>query len=385
MAQITKNNFADSLFNAIQVRADIIAEERSALINSVMVNADRSRVAETNKVISYVTPDAEIIDLQGPSVTPPQATTQDLDKKELEIDQFKTTMFRWSGEEAALVNQGNSYQDIRNDQMTQAMRGLRNHIERYINNELTKQAGYTVGTRGTTPFGANINVLADAMKILDDNGVPQDQATQTLVLNTTASTNMYKLNLLQQVNTSGDQALLRGGVLGDLFGYPVRKSAGPVTTGTITGYLVNGGNNNRGSTTLRVDTGTANIPAGVLLTIAGDSTIYRVSGPATSNGTATLNIFPALQQNASNNAAVTITGRTPNWLIHRPAAELAIRAPYVPPTGDGSQISMAVQDSLTGIVYDVRVFGGWFQTQVHISVAFGFKVWKPEFVVEVTG
>ena len=164
----------------------------------------------------------------SPSMTIPEGTDQTIDNKTMSLDNYVSVQIPWTGEDIKHVNNGPGFETIYGDQIKQAMRAITNKIEQDIALAAKQGASRAFGTAGTTPFASNFSEVAEVRQILVDNGCPTDGQI-SLVLNSTAGTKLRNLAQLQQVNTAGNQDLLRQGTLLDLQGLMLKESAGIVS------------------------------------------------------------------------------------------------------------------------------------------------------------
>jgi hypothetical protein len=261
-----------------------------------------------------------------------------------------------------------------------------NEIEVDLATAAYKAASRAYGTAGTTPFGSNFNDVAEIRQILVDNGMPID-GRATLVLNSRAGTKLRNLAQLQKANEAGGADLLRRGTLLDLQGLMLKESAGVQahTKGTGSGYLVNDASLGANETAIATDTGTGTILAGDVVTFAADSTNKYVVGTALSGGTFSLNAPGTRVAIADDNAITVGNSFTANVAFHQAALELAIRPPAMPNGGDAAVDSMIVQDPVSGLVFEIRVYKGFQKMIINVSAAWGVKAWKPEFIALLLG
>lgn len=377
-------NVLTDLAADIYVAADIVGRELTGASSSVIMNANGSdRAALNDTVRSHFTRQATAVNV-SPSMTVPEGTDQTVDNKTLSITKQRAVQIPWTGEDMRHVNNGSGFETIYGDQISQAMRTLANEIEGDILTEAYQNASRAVGTAGTTPFGSNFNLVAQARQILVDNGTPMD-GQSTIVLNTLAGTNLRSLAQLQKANEAGGDQLLRQGTLLDLQGLMLKESAGVQdhTQGTGANFVTNG-TFAVGDTAIDIDGGTGTILAGDVITFNGDDNKYVVAS-ALSGGTVTI-AEPGLQQSLADGVAVTVgDDYTGNVAFHRNAIELAMRAPAVPQGGDVADDSMIVQDPFSGLVFEIRSYKGYRKAMFEVATAFGVKAWKPSFIAAVLG
>ena len=380
MANVLTNLAAD-IFKA----ADVVGRELVGFIPAVTINADGSeRVAKGDVVRASFTRAASPVDVSE-AMTIPEGTDQTVDSKTLTISNSRAVQIPYTGENVLHLNNGIGFETVYGDQIAQAMRALCNEIEADLAEEAYKNASRAFGTAGTTPFGSNFSEVAEIRQILADNGMPMNDGQASLVLNTVAGTNLRQLAQLQKANEAGGTDLLRQGVLLDLQGLMLRESAQVQdhTKGTGASILVNGALA-AGDTSVDADGGSGTILAGDVVTFNGDTNKYVVN-TALSGGTFAIGA-PGAQGAIADNAAITVgNSYTANMAFHRRALELAIRAPAVPNGGDAADDALTVQDPVSGLVFEVRVYRGYRKTMIEVAVAWGVKAWKPDYIATLMG
>lgn len=272
------------------------------------------------------------------------------------------------------------------DQYVQMMRTLVNEMEKDCGAEITKSAllsGNYVGTAGTTPFASNLDTLTEARKKLADNGAPLTDLQ--LGMNTTAGMKMRNLTQLQKVNEAGEPSLLRQGVLGNLFGFNIRESAGLVDQKpTLTTDYACNGISALGSKVVTVDTGAGVIPAGSLVSFGSETDVYVVAEDLPTGGTS-LKLTEGLKKATSDNDAVVVKSNTPSVGFSRGSVLLATRLPAVPMGGDLAIDRTVITDPVSGISFEVALWGGAYQNTITIATAWGVKTIKPEHAVAILG
>ena len=377
----TLTNLAADIYRA----ADIVGRELVGFIPASTVNASDEQVAVGQNVRSFSTPAATAVDI-SPSMTIPEGTDQTLTNKTLTLTNQRGVQIPYTGEDVRFLDGGAGYETVYGAQIQQAMRALVNEMEADLAEEAYKNASRAVGTAGTTPFGSNFNVIAEGRQILADNGMPTNDGRSSLVVNTAAGTNLRNLSTLNQVNTSGNEELLRRGTLLDLMGVMVKES-GQVqshTKGTGASKLINDASSAVGDTTINTDGGSGTILAGDIITIASDSNNYVVN-TALASGSFTIG-DPGLRSAAADNAAITVGNNyTANVLMHQAALELVMRAPAKPTGGDAAEDVLIVQDPTSGLVFEVAVYKGFNKAMIQVGAVWGYKAWNSDGIAIVMG
>jgi len=365
---------------------DVVSRELTGFIGAVTRDSSADRVAAGQTLRSIVAP----ANTAGADITPamsiPADASQTIGNKSLTISNNRFFPFSWTGQQQYAADMGPGFLTIQQAQIAQAIRAAVNEIEASIAIAAKNGASRAFGaTAGTAPV---LGDFASAKKILDDNGAPQSD--RTVVFDTTAGVSLRSTSNLFKVNESGDQTLLRQGLLGSLYGFDLRESGQVQTTtkGAMTGALVNGALA-IGATAIVFDTGTVNttgVVAGDIITIAGDSNKYVVAtGSTSASGTITIN-EPGVRQAQADNAAITVFGTSArNIALSRNAIVLATRLPELPDGGDLALDRFTLTDPRTGLSMELAMYPGFRMATYHLSVCWGVSVFKPEHCAVIVG
>ena len=377
-------NVLTDLAGDIYRAADIVGRELTGASSSVLRNASSERAAIGDPIRSFFTQQATAI-TPTPSMSIPEGTDQTVDNKTLTITNDRAVQIPWTGEDIRHVNNGSGFESIYGDQIRQAMRAIANEIEADVLTEGYKNASRAVGTAGTTPFGSDFDVVAEARQILVDNGTPTDNQI-SMVLNTLAGTKLRNLAQLQRVNESGGGELLRQGALLDLQGIMLKESAGVQshTKGTGTDYDTNGALA-VGATVITADSGNGTVVPGDVVTFAGDAVNKYVVVKELAGGSFEI-ASPGLRVAIADNADIVVGNNyTGNIVFHRNAIELVMRAPAMPAGGDTADDEMMVQDPNSGLVFAIRSYKGYRKAMFEVGAVWGQKAWKPDFIAAIQG
>ncbi len=370
-------NTLTSLIPDLYEAMDIVSRELVGFIPSVARDSSLERAAVGQTVRSFVAPASTAVDI-SPAQLPPDTGDQSIGNKVITISKAKAVPIRWNGEEQKGINFGPGYMNVRRDQMTQAMRNLTNQIE-------ADCAGMYVGAsrailpNASTLFSASLKDIANARKVLADNGAPMDDIS--LVMSTTAGAELRGLAQLNKANEGGGVELLRQGILLDVFGVGIRESAqikqhvkGTGTSYDITGTIA------VGATSLIVGDGTGTFVAGDIITIGTDPNNYVVTTGFAGDGAGTVVIAaPGLLKATTDEDAVTILDEAErNVMFSRNAMQLVTRIPARPYEGDRADDVITVQDPRSGLGFEFAMYREYRQVHYEMSCAWGFAVIKPE-------
>jgi len=377
---------ANTLTNLIPVayRAlDIVSRELTGLISAVNVDAAADTIAKGQTIYSPVVPSGNAIGDITPAMTVTAANDITYGTKSLVIDNYKVSGFNWTAEEEFGINTGVRMENLMRDQLAQEFRKHINAMELALCTAAKNGASRAIGTTaGTAPILAD---FAGAKKILDDNGAPSSD--RSVILDTTAGVALRGIPNLFKVNESGDSNLLRNGVLGNLYGFDVRESAGvqAVTAGTGASYTTTNAGFAVGTTSIPLITGTGTVLAGDIVTFAGDTNKYVVTSGVSAPGTITI-AEPGLKvaMSAATKAMTIFGASTRNLALSRNAITLATRLPKFQ-ANDQAADRMVITDPNTGISFELCMWPGQRMVKYEVAIAYGMTVIKPEHLAVIIG
>jgi hypothetical protein len=276
----------------------------------------------------------------------------------------------WNGDEEISV--GSQLNQLLVNQYAQAMRSLVNEVEADVCLEAALGAaasGHIYGGAGLPAFASNLTALAAVKKIMDDAGAPL--AGRNFVINTGTGMGLRGLQQLTNVDNAGENDMLRRGVLNNLMGYAVRESGGfrPIASpgGTVT--LAAGGT--KGASALTVAALSSNLPMGTIISLGGG--FYTVAAPASAADTSIL-IAPALIEDVANATVGTVSAAyTANVAFSPDFIYLITRTPAMPRQGDDAKDVLTISDPVSGLSFQVALYGDYRQVRIEIGLAWGTK------------
>ena len=383
------SNTLTNLIPTIYAAKDIILRELTGFIPAVTMDASGEMAAKDQTIRYPVVPALAAADITPAATGPdPSATTQGSDT--MSISKVRSATFFWEAEEQKGL--GGLYDIILRDQFVQAMRALVNEVESDLA-ALYVAASRAYGTAGTTPFASTLDEAAQALKILLDNGAPTSDLQ--MVINSTAGVKLRTLGQLTKANEAGSDALVRRGVLLDLFGFMLRESAQVKahTKGAGTGYLVDlTAGYAVGSTAIHTDTGLGEIKAGDILTntkTGRDTNKYVVKTGGTGTTGVDTNIVlanPGIQVAWVNNDPLAIgNSYTANLAFSRSAIHLLMRVPAMPEGGDAADDVTVITDEQTGLSFQIALYRQRRRVAYEVGLAWGVKAVKPEAIAILLG
>ena len=377
-------NTLTGLVQYIYDTVDNVSNEPSGLINAVTING-KAEEAALNQDISYdITAVGAERDI-APSATPPALVDETTAAGTMKLTKAKSVPFYWTGDDEAKLGQ-EAKTGIQNNKIAQAIRRLRNLIEIDLG-ALQAQSSRAYCAHATTPaalFASNLGEVAQVRKILVDNGAPMSDVQG--VLDTTSGA---ALRTLVGLGSFQGANMLNSGVLMDIYGVPLRESAGIVTTtavGNNTGpYVVNGAHT-VGATTITLKTGTGTILAGDVITLGTNTKHkYVVQTGLAAAGTITI-AAPGLQTTLADGGAVVVVGTCSRSMVFaRSAIHLLARLPKQPAGGDAAVDELIVQDPITGLPFRFAQYKGYHANQFEVGIAWGVKAAVPEHMALLLG
>lgn len=384
-------NTLTNLIPDVYAALDVVSRELTGFIPAVQRDPRADRCALNATMRSSVAP----ANTAGGDVTPamalPTAAYQTIGNKTFTIQKSRFMPFSWTGEEQGSVQTGPGYLTIQQDQIAQAIRALVNEMEVDIATYGYLGASRAYGTTaGTAPVLAD---FANIKKILDDNGAPMSD--RHAVIDTTAGVALRGTSNLFKVNESGDETLLRQGILGNLYGMDIRESAQIQTpaagamasaTSTSAAFTVN-------QTVIPLATaGTGVVAAGDIITFANDTNKYVVAsvsfaGANPASGDSITLAAPGLRkaQGAATRAITVFAASARNLVFSRNAILLGTRLPALPAEGDMATDHQIITDPRTGLSFELSCYPGYRMVTYHVSIAWGVAVMKPEHLATIIG
>ncbi len=373
----------NSLANDIYVSADTVGREQTGFIPAVTMNADHSRGGLNDSVKAAFTQVAAPTDITQLMDIPEGATTA-IDSKSLTLSKSRAVQIPMEADAELQLRQGGHYDTVYGDLISQAMRALSNEMEADLALAAKEGAGGASGAVGTEPFASDFESVATARSRLVEYGCPTTDLQ--MILSGAQGAKLRGLGSLTDANRAGTDAFARQGVLLDLYGVEMRESGSisAHTAGAATGLDITGADA-IGATSISFDGGdSGTILKGDAIKFANDTRKYILSADGAASATPTLVLNSGLKDATAVGEEMTIeASHTPLALFHRSALELAMRAPAIPSVGDAADDSMIVQDPISGLVFEVRIYKGYRKSMIEVGATWGVKAWKSDFIHRV--
>lgn len=378
----TLTALAPVLFSAAQN----VSAEPAGILDAINATWDDKGVAKGDSVKVPYAPVQETTDFAPLNVSP-EGEDQTAGAVSVKITQSKKTKpMVLTGEQIRSLENGGNYQEWVRQWAEQSMRSLRNLAEADAAAAIKIGASRAVGTAGTTPFATDLDLIVDVKQVLRDNGCPFSDPQ--LVINSAAAAKLQKLGIYQQAYAAGSDEERRSGLYKPQFGFQLRDSAGISlhTSGSASSYVTDtAADQAAGTTAIIVDTGTDDINAGDIFSIAdGGGHYYVVASALTGATDGTLNINrPGAKQLIVKNKAITFTADyTPSLAFERSAVIGIIRPPLIPPNPTIKQMVISDKFGHSYLMLEIAQYG---QVIWEMHLAYGFKVVQPEHVALILG
>lgn len=363
----TFSNIAPVLYGA----ARNVPRELTGIIASVNRDFDDKGVAKGDGVKISVSPTASVGDFT-PAQTFSAGTDRTPTATTFTLGNEKVSSWNMTAEQEKSLGNGGVADDVLQQTVKQHIRAHVNAMETYAWGVARKAASRSTGTAGTDPFATDQKPLADALKILLDNGA--GNMDLSAVIGTTAGANLRKVSNLFKVNEAGDAQMLRTGLLGNLYNFDIRESAAVTTAtkGTGASYTTDTAGYAVGATSITLITGTGTILAGDTITFAGDTNKYVVKTALT--GGVVVIQEPGLQVAiAASATAVTVGNTATQNVCLRKDSVCFVARPGLQPEG-GAIDQMTISDPQTNLSFLVyrKVGDGmasWYMRTVYDAFA----------------
>lgn len=373
-----------SLFPTLYAGIAEFPRRQFGMIRAVQVDGQLSRAAKGQSVVWDVPQVGAAADIE-PAATLPAPSADVAKKLTYTMAARKAVRIVVTGEASEAI--GDAGMRIRRqNQYLQAFDTLAAGIETFLAETAIVNASRGFGTADTVPFTAdskNLEYFAKLWGILARNG--RSNGELSLVLNTaTAEAIRAYMSMLWKANEVGSDDALRNGYLTRLQGFNVYESnhMPKHTKGDGSGYLVDGALT-AGATTIHVDTGTGEIKAGDLISIADEpsGSKYVVTTGIDLDVAADADIVigaPGLMGAAANDKAISLHQYTPNLAFNQSALGLGVRLPEIPKEGDAAIDATTIRDPYTGLVFEIRRYAEYRQIVDEVSIMYGAIVLDPE-------
>ena len=383
-------NTLTGLIPTVYKAADRVLREQTGFIGAVYLDPSADMAAKDQTITYPVVPAMTSADVT-PAAVPTDPSGVTVGYGSMSISSVKKVSFAWNGEEQQSIS--SIYDNVRQDQFSQAFRTLTNLIETDLFLAAKRGASRAYGTAGTTPFAtaADLTDIAQVGKILRDNGAWTSD--MHMVLNTTSGASIRgKQSNLFKVNEAGEEGLLRDAALGRLEGFNLHESGQIVshTKGTGASYLVDlTAGYAVDSQTIHIDTGTGTILAGDILTntkTSRDTNKYVVATGFAGDGDGDIVLAkPGNPVAWVNNDPVAVgNSYTGNFAFERNAIHLLTRVPKMPKEGAMGEHTI-ITDPFSGISFLLSLYPAYHKVIVELSVAWGVKAVKSEAIVTLLG
>lgn len=391
-------NTLDSIVPKIIAGAMLALRKNLPLIGKVNRNYESELKTKGNTVdIPFSAP--ATTSSVTPSMTWPTPGNATIPKTQIVLDQWKMGSCQVSDDEVAKADVEKNFVP---GQVMENIAALVDDVHTDLAARYKSVFG-AVGAAGTTPFGSNIDVVADANFVLNSQKCPKVERKAVIDLN--AAKNLQKLSQLLQAQQAGDNNMLREGEIGrllkvdfeDSFTMPAHTST-PLTAGACTvngAQAVNAGSTDNGRTgTLSIAKATNTSPL-----VKGDIIEFTVGGVVQQHvvtadttlgvGNTSVPVAPALRVATAGGETVTLrASHTANLVFAPQAFALAVRPAqdFVMKGGDPSEVFTYTQpDPVSGLAIRVQIVRGFMMRSWYFDILWGTACPRPELACRLLG
>ena len=362
----------------VQILAKGMMGLREQVLMTKLVNTDYSLEAKKKGyTIDIPLPSAISAGNVTPAATPSVATGITPTTAQITLSNWMHAGFNLNDAEVGRIRADQDFVPL---QMNEAFKSLAKEINDSVFALYPGVYGY-VGTAGTTPFGAGVEVASatNLRKTLHQQLCPRTDRRGILDFDAEAAA----LNLapFSDAEKRGYSDTKTTGDLGRIFGFDwYGEDAVPThTAGTVTSSPI-AADAALDATSVGVSGGSGNYLEGDIITIAGDDQTYAVGATCDSSG-GTLSITPGLKVAITGSSGPAISlkaSHVVNLGFHRDAFGLAMRAPdagikeLMGQTLGGNVLSsVTLQDPVSRLVMRLELIRGYKMTIWDVDCLWG--------------
>ena len=343
---------------------------REEVLLTRLVNTDYSTEAKKKgqTIDIPVASDMGTADSVTPAATPTAPTDLTTATAQIALSNWYHKAFALDDREIGRINAGADFVPL---QMNEAFRVLAKAINNSVFATYKGIYGY-VGTAGTTPFGAGVEVASatNLRKTLNEQLCPREN--RKALLDFTGEAAALNLAPFSDAEKRGSATTKTKGNIGEVFGFDWNGEDGVPThtAGTVTSSPV-AADAALGATSVGVSGGSGNYLEGDIIAIAGDEQTYAV-GATCDSSSGTLSIIPGLKVAITGSSTPAITlkaSHVVNLGFHRDAFGLAMRAPdaglkELLGAGTAGNVagSITMGDPVTNLVFRLELIRGYKMT-----------------------
>lgn len=318
-----------------------------------------------------------------PDVVPPAVTAVTPTSVPITLDQWQEAPFAMDDKGIAQVLDG-----IIPMQASEALKALANTIDQFIWGLTHDGNGFYgfAGVGGTTPFATNVSEYLTARKFANQQLMPMED--RFMIINPDAEANALGLRAFQDASFRGDQGGIINGQIGTKLGASwIMTQNVPEHTepADLVGAIDDAIGLAVGTKDLVVDGFSAAPNAGDIITIAGDSQTYVLTGTPT---TTALSIEPGLKvaiPTADGDEVITVKPtHQMNLLLHRDAIAFAMAPLEQTKLTANENVAVAI-DEESGLSLRLELTRQHKQYQWSWDALYGGKVIRRELGVRLAG
>ena len=380
----------------VQILAKGMLGLREQVLMTRLVNTDYSSDAKKQgqTIDIAVATDMGTADDVTPAAIPTVPTALTPVTKSIELTNWKHKAFGLDDQEIGRIRAGLDFIPL---QMQEAFRVIATAINDSVFDTYPGIYGY-VGTAGTTPFGAGVEVASatNLRKTLHEQLCPRQD--RRCVMDFAAEAAALNLAQFSDAEKRGSPETKVSGDIGKVFGinWYGEDAIQEHTAGTAVGATTDSEGYAVGVKTVGLaNAGTGTIVEGDIITFAGDEQTYAVStGDAAVDGGGTIVFAPGLKVAIEDSAhAITVKAdHIINLGFHRDAFGLAVRAPdmgmkelFGAESTNNLSNMVTLVDEVTKLVMRLELLRGYKMWMLDVDCLWGTALISPERAARLAG